>query len=297
LLKAADTAMHHAKASTQAEFLFFAGDMEAVDAEHLKLESDLRRAVECGELELHYQPQVNTISGSVAGAEALLRWKHPEHGMIPPFKFIALAEEIGLMEELGDWVLVEACRQMREFIDLELKLPRVAINISSFQFGPRFTNRVKEVLEEFKLPAAALELGLSEGILMDDGESTAQCLRELKEMGVYLSIDDFGTSFSPLDYLSAFELDEIKIDRSFVAACGDSEPNAKLVKGIIALAESLELNTVGEGVETLEQYRLLRRSGASVMQGYLFSEPVPAELLKDMLTPWHFMEQVHGIAT
>jgi diguanylate cyclase (GGDEF)-like protein len=297
LLKAADTAMHHAKVSSQAEFLFFQSGMEAVDAEHFKLESELRRAVERGELELYYQPQVNTISGSVVGAEALLRWKHPEHGMIPPLKFIALAEEIGMMKELGDWVLIEACRQMREFLDLELKLPRVAINISSFQFGPTFTNRVKEVLQQFKLPAASLELGLSEGILMDDQEDTAQCLREFKEMGVYLSIDDFGTSFSPMGYLSAFELDEIKIDRSFVAACGDSEPDGRLVKAIIALADSLQLNTVGEGVETLEQYRLLRRSGASVMQGYLFSEPVPAELLKDMLTPWHFMEQVHGITT
>jgi diguanylate cyclase (GGDEF)-like protein len=294
LLGAAATATYHAKTVAGEAFLFYDEEMSSADFNHLKLESGLRKAIERGELVLHYQPQVNTVDGKVVGAEALLRWEHPEFGEVPPSKFIPLAEEIGLIAELGDWVLVEACRQMNEFRDQGITLPRVAVNISPFQFSSRFIQRVKEVLQETGLPAAMLELGLSEGILMNNDSRTVQALQELREMGVYLSVDDFGTSPAPLGYLSRNPMDELKIDRSFVLDCDTREESAKLVLAIIAMASSLELNLVAEGVETESQCNFLYQNGARVIQGYLFSKPVPAAQLKPLLAPWHFMEQVQG---
>ncbi|HHH76533.1 MAG TPA: diguanylate cyclase, partial [Phycisphaerae bacterium] len=212
LLRAAGTAMYHAKASTRGDFLFYNEEMQAAGLDRLKLESDLRKAIERNELLLHYQPQVDIANGSIVGAEALLRWEHPEYGLIPPFRFIPLAEEFGLIEEFGDWVLVEVCRQMNEFREQDLELPKVAINVSPFQFNPLFINRVKEVLIQADLPASMLELGLSEGILTNNDQSTIKSLRELTELGVYLSVDNFGMSYAPLSYLGNCPLDELKID-------------------------------------------------------------------------------------
>jgi diguanylate cyclase (GGDEF)-like protein len=295
LLKAAGTAMHHAKNSARDDFLYYREDMEAVGVGRLKLEADLRKAVEREELVLHYQPQVNINTGSVVGAEALLRWEHPELGLVPPAQFVPLAEEVGLIAELGDWVLLEACRQLREFEQMELKLPRVAINISPLQFGSVFSTRVKEVLEETGLAPDRLELGLSEAIMMDNDPDTIEALQSLKQTGVYLSVDDFGAGYSPLSYLGRYSLDALRIDRSFVAACDNSEAGARLVTAIIAMAKGLNLGMVAEGVETEDQYRLLASNGAHVLQGYLFSAPVPAQELKALLAPWHFMEQVQSI--
>ena len=297
LLSAASTAMHHAKASTTDDFLFFRKDMDAAGVDHLKLEADLRKAVEREELVLHYQPQVDSVSGSVVGAEALLRWEHPEYGLVPPLKFVHVAERIGLIGELGDWVLEAACRQMKRFRDQGLKLPRVAINVSAFQFNSSFSSKVKTVLQQADIPASVLELGLSEGSLADNDPKTIEALQELKEMGVYLSVDDFGTSFAPLSYLSHYPLDELRIDRSFVAHCVDRPESAKLVKGIISMAKSLELNIVAEGVETDDQYNFLKQNGTRVMQGYLFSKAVPANELERLLVPWHFTDQVQRISS
>jgi diguanylate cyclase (GGDEF)-like protein len=297
LLRAAGTAMHHAKASARDGFLFYNNDMEATGLDHLKLESDLRKAIDRDELLLHYQPQVDTTNGSIVGAEALLRWEHPQYGLVPPFRFIPLAEEIGLIEELGDWVLVETCRQMKEFREQGLELPRVAINVSVFQFSSLFIERVKEVLTQADLPASMLELGLSEAVLMDNDKSTIEALQELRKLGVYLSVDNFGTSYAPLDYLGRCPLDELKIDRSFVVDCDIKEENARLVKAIISLAKSLDLRMVAEGVETEGEYQFLINNGARVMQGYMFSKPVPAEELQRLLVvPWHFMTQIQRIA-
>jgi EAL domain-containing protein (putative c-di-GMP-specific phosphodiesterase class I) len=287
--------MHHAKASANDDFMYFNKDMVSAGVDHLKLETDLRKAIERNELLLHYQPQVDTVSGSVVGAEALLRWEHAEIGPIPPFQFVHLAEKIGLIGDLGDWVLVAACKQMKRFHRSGLKLPRIAINVSTFQFNTDFIKRVKEVLEETELPGSMLELGLTEGILMDHDAGTLNALEDLKSLGVYLSVDDFGTSYAPLSYLSHFPLDELKVDRSFVVDCDTREESAKLVTGIIAMAESMSMNIVAEGVETESQYRFLKKGGARVMQGYLFSKPVPAEELKRLLVPWHFAEQVQRI--
>jgi diguanylate cyclase (GGDEF)-like protein len=295
LLKTAGIAMHHAKESVRDKFLFYVGNMDASGAGRLTLEADLRKAVERGELELHYQPQVNTLTGAIAGAEALLRWTHPEHGAVPPSQFIPLAEEIGVISELGEWVMAQACRQMKAFDELELTLPRVAINVSAFQFTRAFPERVREILEQHELPASRLELGLSENILVDDDRTASEVLRELRKLGVYLSVDDFGTSFAPLGYLSRYSLDELRIDRSFVLDCERDDSRAKLVKAIIAMARSLELGIVAEGVETAEQYRFLIDNGADVMQGYLFSKPVPADELQAILAPWHFVQQLQDL--
>ncbi len=295
LFTAASAAMHHAKTSIDTNFSFYTPEMDTAGAERIKLEADLRKAIERDQLVLHYQPQIDTISGSVTGAEALLRWQHPTLGLVPPHKFIALAEEIGIMSELGDWVLMEACRQMKAFWDQSLKLPKVAINISAMQFSSGFSRRVKEVLAKIELPPAMLELGLTETIMSDRNENTVAALQELKDIGIYLSVDDFGNSYSPMSYLSHYPLDEVRIDRSFVANCDKGEREGRLVAAIVSMAKSLDLKVVAEGVETEEQFRFLRSKGASVMQGYLFSKPVAADALKPMLTPWYFAEQVQRI--
>jgi EAL domain-containing protein (putative c-di-GMP-specific phosphodiesterase class I) len=295
LLRAAGIAMHYAKDSVRDKVLFFSEHMDATGVGRLKLESDLRKAVERNELVLYYQPQVNIITGAVVGAEALLRWEHPEHGTIPPFQFVPLAEEIGVIGELGDWVLTEACRQLQQFDGQGLKLPRVAVNVSAFQFTPGFCARTREVLQQFELQASRLELGLSEAILMDQDRNTFQGLSDLKALGIHLSVDNFGTSYAPLAYLSRHSLDELKIDRSFVIDCDRNENSARLVVAIIAMARSLGLAVVAEGVETEEQCRFLINHGIEVIQGFLFGAAVPAAELPAILAPWHFVEQVQAI--
>jgi EAL domain-containing protein (putative c-di-GMP-specific phosphodiesterase class I) len=296
LLKAADTAMYHAKDSGKNSYLFYSGDMDAAGVERLKLENDLRKAIERNELILHYQPQVDTNTGSVVGVESLIRWQHPEHGLVPPFKFIPLAEEMGLIDELGNWVLREACRQMKVFEKLGFQLPKIAVNVSALQFNPLFISRVSEVLQEFKLKPSSLELELTEGVVMNNANDTIQALHDLKRLGVSLSIDDFGTGYSSLSYLSRFPLDELKIDRSFVIDFDKSETDASLVIAIIAMGKSMNLRLVAEGVETHEQYHFLTENGANIIQGYLFSKPVEAKDLAPMLTPNHFKRQIEKIS-
>jgi len=295
LLKAADTAMYHAKAAGKNNCLFYHGDMDAAGVERLQLEADIRRALERNEFTLHYQPQVDTRNGTVVGAEALVRWEHPEKGMIPPFRFIPLMEEMGFIGALGEWVLREACAQMKAFEARGVKLPKVAVNVSALQFNPAFIRSVKAVLQETGLAPSKLELELTEGVVMGDAHGTIRALAELKDMGVSLSIDDFGTGYSSLSYLSRFPLDELKIDRSFVIGSDKSANDASLVIAIIAMARSMNLRLVAEGVETHEQYHFLTGNGAHVIQGYLFSKPVPAAELEPLLAPWHFMRQIQAI--
>lgn len=296
LLKAADTAMYHAKSVGKNNCVFYHSDMDAAGVERLQLESDLRRAFERNEFVLHYQPQVDTRNGTVVGVEALVRWLHPEKGMIPPFRFISLMEEMGFIGALGDWVLREACRQMVVFESLGLTLPKVAVNVSALQFNAAFIRSVREVLQETGLAPDKLELELTEGVVMGDAVATIQALVDLKELGVSLSIDDFGTGYSSLSYLSRFPLDELKIDRSFVIELENSASDASLVIAIIAMARSMNLRLVAEGVETREQYHFLTSNGAHVIQGYIFSKPVPADELQALLAPWHFMEQIQTMA-
>jgi len=295
LLKAADKALYHCKTSGKNKFMYYSSSMEAADVDRLALETDLRKAMERNELVLHYQPQVDTLTGAVVGAEALMRWQHPERGLIPPFKFIPLAEEMGLIGALGEWGVEEACRQIVELQALGLELPKVSVNVSALQFNPAFIGRVSEVLTRTGLRPMRLQLELTEGIMLDDTEATIRALSHLKGLGVRLSIDDFGTGYSSLSYLSRFPLDELKIDRSFVIDFDKSENDASLVIAIIAMAKSMRLHLVAEGVETHEQYHFLRNHGASVIQGYLFSKPVPLNELKPLLAPGYFKNQLQQI--
>lgn len=295
LLKAASVAKHHAKQSDGAHIEFYHSNMGQQGEARLRLESDLRKAVESNALTLHYQPQIDTHSGSVLGAEALLRWEHPELGSIPPGKFVGLAEEMGLMADLGDWVLVQACRQLRSFADEGVKLAKVAINVSAEQFTSAFVQRVGVVIDETGIEPNQLELGLTEAVMTSHDPDTVAALKVLKESGVYLSVDDFGTGYSPISYLSHYPLDELKIDRSFLLDAEKSQRGANLVIAIIAMAKSMGLRVLASGVETESQFHFLTSNGANLIQGYLFSKPVPADELKPMLAPWHFVDRVQKL--
>jgi diguanylate cyclase (GGDEF)-like protein len=288
LLKAADTAMYHAKNSGKNNYLFYSEDMSTSNVDRLRLETDLRRAVERGELLLHYQPQIDVNTGKVIGVEALIRWQHPELGLVPPLNFIPLAEEMGLIVSISEWALEEACRCANALHARGLKLPQVAVNVSALTFSSGLVERVKGVLNRTDIDPQILELELTEGVMMDSGSATIEALKEMKKLGVRLSIDDFGTGYSSLSYLSHFPLDSLKIDRSFVVDFDKNVQNASLVVAIIAMARSLSLKIVAEGVETAEQLHFLRSNGVSVIQGYLLSRPVPAHELAEMLEPGYF---------
>jgi len=297
LLRFATTAMHHARAASGGCFLFYNDDMEDTGHSDIKMEAELRRAIQREELSVHYQPQVDTTNGSIVCAEALLRWEHTEFGEVSPAQFIQLAEETGLIWELGDWVVAEVCRQVSEFAAEGIDLPRVAVNVSPQQVQPAFVERLREVLRETGVEPARLELGLSEAILVNRDSSVLKFLQELKELGVYLSLENFGTSNAPIGYLSRYPLDELKIDRSFVAGCDQSASSARLVQAIIAMSDSLGLPTVAEGVETVGECRFLADRGVIKMRGYLFSKPVTAEELRKLLeVPWHYMGQIQKMA-
>lgn len=286
LLRHADTAMYHAKKTGKNNYKYYSSHMNEMGVQRLKLETELRRAVEKNELVLHYQPQVNILTGEIVGAEALVRWQHPEHGFIPPLNFIPLAEEMGLIVDIGEWVLTEACRQMQAWRENGLQLPKMAVNVSSLQFNHAwFIERIKQALKETRLDPHLLELELTESVIMNNADATIAALHEIKKLGVTLSVDDFGTGYSSLNYLNRFPLDELKIDKSFISDMDKDKYNAGLVVAIIAMARSLNLSLVAEGVETREQYNFLREQGIQVIQGFLFSKGLPVNefeaLLKD----------------
>jgi diguanylate cyclase (GGDEF)-like protein len=292
LIRAADTAMYHAKKLGHSGISYYQNHMEEPRIDQIRLKRELREAVTRNELVLHYQPQVDIRNGTIVGAEALLRWNHPQQGFIPPLQFIPLAEEMDIITELGKWTLQETCRQLTEFELMGLKLPKVTINISALQFNSGYISTVKEVLDQSGIDPSRLQFELTEGAIITDVGGTIQTLQELKKLGVGLSIDDFGTGYSPLSYLSRFPLDELKIDRRFITRSQESETDANLVMGFIAMARCMKLRLVATGVETREQFDFLSANGVFILQGYLFSEPVGAEQLKPLLTPWHFMEQL-----
>jgi diguanylate cyclase (GGDEF)-like protein len=295
LLRAADTAMFNAKKSGRNRFLFYRDDMEGANLELLKLETELHKAVGLGQLLLHYQPQVDSRSGRVVGAESLVRWRHPEFGMVPPFKWIGLAEQLGIITEIGEWVLRRACEDLVSLRRAGLDLPKVSVNVSALQFTEGFPDLVGAVLEETGLPPGSLELELTEGIMIRSQDAALGMIEELKRLGVRTSIDDFGTGYSSLSYLTRLPLDELKIDRSFVLGLSDGERSAELVRGIIAMAQSLRLEIVVEGVESTEELAFFRAEEAPVIQGYLFSRPVPIEELRSLLAPDHFASLIQRL--
>jgi diguanylate cyclase (GGDEF)-like protein/PAS domain S-box-containing protein len=278
LLKNADSAMYHAKNRGKDNYQFFSPSMNASSLNKLTLENQLRKAVDRGELVLHYQPKVDAASWHIAGVEALLRWRHPDKGLISPAEFIPLAEETGLIVPIGDWVLAEAARQAAAWRAAGLPLFSIAVNMASPSFAQKdFVAKVAAVLAQARLERGAIEIELTESVLMQDLESARGTLRALKDEGVCLSVDDFGTGYSSLAYLKRFPIDSLKIDRSFVRDVIDNAEDASITGAIIALGKSLGLAVVAEGVETEAQAAFLRERGCTLMQGYLFSRPVPAE--------------------
>ncbi|WP_293763911.1 EAL domain-containing protein [uncultured Aquitalea sp.] len=277
LLKNADVAMYRAKDAGKNTYQFFDAEMNNQTFERLLLENGLRLALERGEFELHYQPQLTADTRELAGAEVLIRWRHPQLGLVPPVRFIPLAEETGLIKPIGDWVLQEACRQLAEWDEVGLNVPRVAVNLSARQFEQQtLVVNVARALESAGLPADRLELEMTESMIMQNPMETVRQLGELKALGVWLSIDDFGTGYSSLSHLKRFPLDTLKIDRSFVEGLPGDEDNAAIAEAILAMARKLKFTVVAEGVEQAEQADFLQMKGCALLQGYFFGKPVPA---------------------
>lgn len=278
LVKNADSAMYHAKGQGGNNYQFYSKSMNAAALNMLTMENALRKAMERDELLLHYQPQVDLDSGAIVGAEALLRWRRKGGEILSPGAFIPLAEESGLIVQIGEWVLRKVCMQSREWQDRGLPPLRVAVNLSSRQFWQKqLAETVSRLLQAFDLAPACLGLEITENILMQDEGSTIEALNALKGLGIQLSIDDFGIGYSSLNYLKRFPLDYLKIDRSFVRDIKDSRDDAAIVSAIIAMARSLKLKVVAEGVETEAQLSLLRDRGCNEIQGFLLSKPLPPE--------------------
>jgi diguanylate cyclase (GGDEF)-like protein/PAS domain S-box-containing protein len=284
LMKHADAAMYQAKALGRGQFSFFDSSINLQAVERLRLEADLRRAIEVGELELHYQPKMCLARNTACGMEALVRWRHPERGLIPPDDFIPIAEETGLIIPLGDWVLREACRQGREWLDDGLDIHHIAVNVSARQLGTGdFPALLREVLAQSGMPAECLEIELTETTVMGDATKLEESLQQLQAMGVALSVDDFGTGYSSLSRLKRLPLDTLKIDRSFVTDIGEDAQDEAIVDAILTLAKSMGLKVVAEGVENAAQANYLTTRGCDFGQGYLYSRPLPAAALRRLL--------------
>ncbi|GAA0291543.1 hypothetical protein GCM10009128_07460 [Psychrosphaera haliotis] len=281
LMKHADVAMYQAKEGGRRTFKYYSNSLNDRALERLQLEEYMRAALQNDEFELYYQPQVDLKTNEITKAEALLRWTHPELGFVSPADFIPIAEESGIIIELGDWILQEACFQAREWHEAGLDI-RVSVNVSSVQFKQtNLVDNVKNALELSELPKHLLELELTESAVMSDVEDNIGRLQMFKDMGIRIAVDDFGTGYSSLSYLKKFPIDTLKIDRSFIMDIDTNENDAAIVKAIMLLADTMQLNVVAEGVETLEQLRIIDNYGAQYIQGYFFSRPLPpAEFTK-----------------
>jgi EAL domain-containing protein (putative c-di-GMP-specific phosphodiesterase class I) len=243
----------------------------------MAIENDLRRALEKGEFLLYYQPQVNCRTGAVMGMEALIRWQHPQRGLVAPDKFIPIAEETGLIVPIGEWVLREACRQAKAWHDMGHAGLRMGVNLSARQFQqPDLLQQIHQALEDSGLATSALELEITEGMLMEDPDAAAELLRKLATLGIRLAIDDFGTGYSSLAYLKRFPLHRLKIDKSFVRDISSDPNDAAIVSAVVGLADALNMEVIAEGVESVDQLRYLERNGCCEIQGYFFSRPQPA---------------------
>lgn len=292
LLKNADTAMYRAKDAGRNNFQFYSADMHAHAVKRLRMENALRGATGRNELVLHYQPLVDIKSGQVKGMEALLRWNHPELGLVPPLDFIPLAEESGLIIPIGEWVLRTACTQARAWQDAGLPPLRLSVNLSARQFQKDLVGMVASILEETGLEPKYLELELTESVVMDNPEKAVATLDALDQMGVRLSIDDFGTGYSSLSYLKRFPIDTLKVDRSFVRDIPSDTDDMLITTGIIGLAHSLGIQVVAEGVETAAQLSFLRTQNCDAMQGYYFSKPLPASTFAQFLSERRKLENI-----
>ncbi|HEY5800417.1 MAG TPA: EAL domain-containing protein [Burkholderiaceae bacterium] len=277
LMSNADSAMYHAKKMGRNNSQYFTPEMNQAASTRLELERSLRRAIEQEEFELYYQPKVDVASGNIGAMEALVRWRHPTRGIVSPMEFIPLAEELGLIIPLGAWVLMTACQQNKQWQLAGLPPMRVAVNLSAVQFRQRnLAEFVAQVLADTGLDPAWLELEVTESVVMQNAEDATETLMQLHGQGIHISIDDFGTGYSSLSYLKRFPLDTLKIDRSFVRDISSNPDDAAIVKSVIALAHSLRLKVIAEGVESVEQLEFLRALGCDEYQGYYNSKPLPA---------------------
>jgi len=285
LLRHADTALYHAKESGRNTYRFFTEEMNVANLERMELEGHLRHAVEGGQLSLHYQPQVDLASGEIVCAEALLRWNHPQLGEIPPTRFIPVAEASGLIIPIGAWVIAEVCRQLRIWRTEGRAAISVAVNLSAVQFRRNdMAQTVESALRSNDVHPSQLEMEITESVLLHEAVDVQDNLRALKALGVRLAIDDFGVGYSSFAYLKRFEVDKLKIDRSFVRDAPKDIEDAAIVRAIAQLGHSLELTIVAEGVETQSQVAFLRDCGCHKGQGYLFSRPIPAQQFAELLS-------------
>jgi EAL domain-containing protein (putative c-di-GMP-specific phosphodiesterase class I) len=292
ILRDADTAMYRAKQLGKARYEVFEQSMHARAMDRLGLERDLRQAVERGEMFLQYQPIVSLGAGSLRGFEALVRWRHPQRGVIPPADFIPMAEETGIIIQLGGWVLEEACRQMSRWQNLSLRDEplQMSVNLSCKQFlQPDLLEQIQEVLRETGLDPCSLKLEITETAVMENIETATRTLERLQALGVELSIDDFGTGYSSLSYLQRFPVNTLKIDRSFVSRITESDGTAEIVRTIMHLGQQLGMNVIAEGVETEQQSAQLRALGCEFGQGYYFSRPMD-RVAAEALSLKSFME-------
>ncbi|MFQ3221265.1 MAG: diguanylate cyclase (GGDEF)-like protein [Paraglaciecola sp.] len=284
LLKNADTAMYFAKRSGGCGYRLYQDSMNSKAAARLQLEQDLRQALKNNEIIPFYQPQICAESGRVVGVEALVRWLHPQGGIIPPDEFIPIAEETGLITELGQQVLEAGCYQAKKWVDMGTPV-RIAINVSAHQFRQHdFTQIVAGALQKSELPPSLLELELTESVIMSHAEENIARLVELKDLGISLAVDDFGTGYSSLSYLKRFPIDILKIDRSFMCDINSTPDDRAIVEAILALAKSLKLGVIAEGIEYSNQIAILQKSKQLLLQGYLFSHPVAAEYIPALLS-------------
>ena len=284
LLKNVDAAMYYVKRAGKNNYELFVNSMNVVAKRRLQLESCLRHAIDDNELSINYQPQVDLQTGRIIGIEALLRWNSAELGMVSPVEFIPIAEDTGLISPIGEWVLREACRQVKEWRDDGLPEVRVAVNLSVQQFAKQSLDKlVSQVLLDTGLPVHCLELEITENMLMDDVDGSVETLHKLKALGVYLAIDDFGTGYSSLSYLKRFPIDKLKIDRSFITHVTTDPGDASVTQAIIAMAHNLGLTVTAEGVEEASQLEFLCQHNCEEVQGYYFSRPLTASDMKHLL--------------
>lgn len=277
LVRHAELAMYHAKNNGRNNYQFFTESLNHVVTERLSLENSLRLAIERNEFVLYYQPQINIRTNKLIGVEALIRWNHPQNGLVSPVKFISIAEETGLIIPIGEWVLREVCRQHLNWIEFGLPAIQIAVNVSAIQFQEKqFRLTLQEIIKNGHIDPAYLELELTEGIVMKDASLTIKELHLLKDLGVNLSIDDFGTGYSSLQYFSKFPIDKLKIDQSFIKAMMVDPSSLAIVETIISLAEKLQIKVIAEGVETKEEANKIGQCGCEEVQGYYFSKPLPA---------------------
>lgn len=284
LVKQAESAMRHCKRTGGDSYQFYSHEMHDRAKRRIDVENALRAALERDEFILHYQPKVDVSSGKIVGAEALIRWQHPERGMVPPGEFIPVAEDSGLIGPIGAWVMRETCRQNRKWLDDGLESVRISVNMAAPQFRERdVVMQVAVILAETELPAEYLELEITEGLLIGDLDAIEDKLHGFRELGLKIAIDDFGTGYSSLSYLSRFPITTLKIDRAFVHDIESNKSTAEIARAIIGLSRGLDLEVVAEGAETAEHINFLTEQGCGTVQGFFYSRPLPADEFEQML--------------